>query len=604
MAVEKGRCTMQVTERLEQFRSLMRTHGLDACVVPSTDPHQSEYVADTWQRRAFISGFDGSAGTVVITLTDAGLWTDSRYFLQAEQQLAGTGIELFRMGEPGVPELEDWLCTVLKAGDRVGADPAVFSISAYEKLETALAGEQVSMRASDQDLVEAVWGEQRPQMPSGTLRVHPVEYAGVSVSDKLRRLQGELSSRGLDAHVVSALDDVAWLLNLRGCDVDFNPVFISYVVVEREEATLYVDMGKLTREVRAALSGVVEARPYESLGEKLVELGMAGARVWLDPASTSQQVAAALEIGGAQHFLGTGPVPAWKAAKNEVEIAGMRACHVRDGVAMVRFLHWLEHAVPAGGQSELSVADRLARFREEDDLLVGMSFGTISGYGPHGAIVHYSADEESNLELLSGNLLLVDSGGQYADGTTDITRTMALGSPSDEQRLAYTSVLKGHLLLGRSLFAAGTNGYQLDVLARAPLWAEGLNYGHGTGHGVGAHLCVHEGPFSVSLRGNVTPLEPGHILSNEPGFYKTGGYGIRVENLVLVVKKRETESGVFLGFENLTMCPYDRNLIDLSRLSPEDRAQIDSYHSLVYETLGPLLDGSDRAWLERATAAL
>ena len=595
---------MLVTERLARLRELMVERKIDAYVVPSGDPHQSEYVADTWQRRAFISGFDGSAGTVVVTANEAGLWTDSRYFLQADEQLAGTGIDLHKMGEPGVLDVEPWLCKKLPANAKVGIDPSVFSVDGYRNLERILMKEYIATHPVPADLVEQVWGQDRPPMPLAPVRNHSLEYAGRSLANKLGRLRREMALNGADALLVSALDDVAWLTNLRGADVDFNPVFIAYALVEKEAAYLYVDESQVSGDVRSALGDAVLVRPYKDVEQRLADLGKAEAAVWVDPATCSQRLYAELSAKGSRALTKTGPIAAWKAVKNETEIAGMKACHVRDGVAMCRFLRWLGEAVEERGQTELSVAAHLQALRGEGEKYVGGSFNTISGFGPHGAIVHYAASEESDVPLGLGNLLLIDSGGQYEDGTTDITRTVALGVPTDEHRRAYTAVLKGHLQLGRTLFPEGTNGYQLDVLARSPLWNLGLNYGHGTGHGVGAHLCVHEGPFSVSLRKNMTPLEPGHILSNEPGFYKTDGFGIRVENLVLVVSKMKNESGTFFGFENLTMCPYDRNLIDVSMLCPEDRAQIDTYHALVHATLAPLLEGPDAAWLEQATRSL
>ncbi|MBM4353127.1 MAG: aminopeptidase P family protein [Deltaproteobacteria bacterium] len=591
---------MNVKGRVEQLRHLMREQGLAGYVVPSSDPHQSEYVAATWQRRGFISGFDGSAGTVVVTLDKAGLWTDSRYFLQAEQQLAGSGIELFKMAVPGVPEMEDWLCGELREGDRVGCDPWVFSISAFEQLQAALARKGIGLHAVEDDLAEQVWGAGRPPMPTELIRSHSVEFAGRSVADKLAMVEAELAMAGADAHVLSALDEIAWTFNLRGADVPYNPVFIAFALIERGRTLLFVDLSKVGRDVAATLPPVVELRPYEAFDDALVDLGRRAALVWADPATTSWHAETTLKQAGAKVLRRTGPVPAWKSVKNGVEIACARGCHVRDGVAMARFMAWLERAVVLECETELSIGAKVEGFRAGRERFVGMSFSSIVGYGAHGAIVHYSATPESSVPVRSGNLLLVDSGAQYLDGTTDITRTVALGEPTEEQKRAYTAVLKGHLLLGRTQFPEGTNGYQLDVLARQPLWALGLNYGHGTGHGVGAALCVHEGPFSVSLRRNLTPLAAGNVLSNEPGFYKTDGFGIRIENLVLVVEKEVTSSGRFLGFEDLTLCPYDLNLVDTRLLCPEEVQQINRYHARVLEALTHHLEPAERLWLERA----
>lgn len=595
---------MDVAERMTALRELMRAAGLDAYLVPSTDPHQSEYVAKAWQRRAFISGFSGSAGTVVVTAERAGLWTDSRYYLQAEQQLAGSGIDLQRQGQPDVPEPADWLSAQLGSGGRVGLDPWVFSAAAWDELAGELGQAGLELVGVEPDLVERVWGDDRPPMPTEPLRVHPPEVAGRSAHEKIQALREAMAAAGADAMVVAALDEVAWLLNLRGADVAYNPVFIAYVVVEAERTALFVDPDKVGDAVRAALPEGVVVLPYESFESALAELGEKGRRVWLDPNSVNQRAAGLLADAGAHPLRRASPLPGWKAAKNEAEIAGMRAAHRRDAVALVRFLHWLEGAQAEGGHSELSVARRLEQFRAEQEHYIGPSFATISGYGPHGAIVHYSVTEESAAALRPEGLLLLDSGGQYSDGTTDVTRTLPLGPPSQEHRRAYTAVLKGHLQLSRTAFPRGTDGYQLDVLARAPLWQQGLNYGHGTGHGVGAALCVHEGPFSVSLRKNLTPLEPGNILSIEPGTYRAEGYGIRIENLALVVERESTPGGDFLGFEPLTLCPYQRALIDVEQLTAAERAQVDAYHQRVREALASLLDEADGRWLEAACAPL
>ena len=431
-----------------------------------------------------------------------------------------------------------------------------------------------------------------------------MEFAGESVEDKLCRVAEAMHSNGTDAHVLAALDELAWLFNLRGKDVAFNPVFIAFAVVEPEGARLFVDLHKIGTEERDALPSNVILQPYEAIDDYLAALGDSQAAVWMDPGTVNAHVRRVLADAGARVVELTGAIAGWKAAKNSAELKGFRQAHVRDGVSMVRFMRWLYDAVGKEEQSELSVWAKLEEFRQVHKEFVGLSFNSIVGFGGHGAIVHYAVSEESNIPVTLGNLLLVDSGGQYLDGTTDITRTVALGEATPEQKLGYTAVLQGHLSLKRSQFLEGTNGYQLDMLARAPLWQAGLNYGHGTGHGLGLARCVHEGPFSVSPRKVMAPLVVGNVLSNEPGFYKADGYGIRVENLVTVVEKEVTESGRFLSFEDLTVCPYDRNLIDVGMLSDVERKQIDGYHAWVQKTLSPLLDGADLAWLEQATAAL
>jgi len=580
----------------------MEKHELAAYLVPSADPHQSEYVAACWRRRAFISGFDGSAGTAVVTLDGGGLWTDSRYFLQAEAQLAGSGIELFRMGNADVPELEDWLGAVLPERARVGADPWVFSVAAWEAIAGKLDGHGVELVPVEQDLVEDVWGADRPALPGSAVKVHPVEFAGVSVQEKLTSLAASLTEAGAEAYLMAALDEIAWTFNLRGADVDFNPVFIAYALVTREGATLFTEPSRLDPAVSEGLPPDVSVAPYDAIQDALA--GFEGEGVWLDPMWVNRRLGEILDEADAASIRRKGPVMEWKAAKNTAEAAGIRAAHLRDGLAMVRFLRWLEGAVPGGGQTELSVGEKLSSLRAEGDLYVGPSFSSIVGYAGHGAIVHYQASLESSAAIHPEGILLVDSGGQYLDGTTDITRTMAMGPPTEQQRRAYTAVLRGHLRLGHTRFPAGTDGYQLDVLARSALWEEALDYGHGTGHGVGAYLCVHEGPFSVSLRKNLTPLQPGNVLSNEPGFYETDGFGIRIENLMIVVEDLENPYGRFLAFEPLTLCPYDRGLIEKSMLTPKEIGWVDAYHARVSEALSPHLEGDDLAWLRTATAPL
>jgi Xaa-Pro aminopeptidase len=595
---------MSVPARLASLRALMDQHSLDAWVVPSADAHQSEYVSTNWLRRGFISGFDGSAGTAVVLADDARLWTDSRYFLQAAQQLDGTGFELMKMGAPDVPTMEAWLGDGLGEGARVGVNAAVFSVKGYGDLEGALAGKGVTLVPLQVDLVDQVWADDQPPMPDAQVRVHPASVAGEAVAEKLGRMFLRMEREGVGAMLVCALDEIAWTFNLRGADIAYNPVFIAWALIEGDKATLFTGLDRLDPDVRDALPPNVQLRPYTEIDQACEALGAAGAKVWLDPAVASKRLAVILADAGAVLHLATGPVPAWKAIKNPTEIAGMRAAHIRDGVAVVRFLRWLETAVPAGGVTELSAEAQLEQFRAMGEQFVGNSFNTIAGYAGHGAIVHYAASHDTNAAVLPQGIFLVDSGGQYLDGTTDITRTMAMGEPTQEQRRAYTAVLRGHLQLRGARFKAGTNGYQLDVLARAPLWDYYLDYGHGTGHGVGAALCVHEGPFSVSLRKNMTALQPGHILSNEPGYYKADEFGIRIENLVLVTKAAENEHGVFLGFEDLTLAPYDRKLIDEALLSDGEKTQINAYHARVLEQLGALLSGEELAWLEAACAPI
>jgi Xaa-Pro aminopeptidase len=591
-------------QKLEKLRKFMTENELDAYLVLSTDPHQSEYVARAWQRRSYISGFDGSAGTVVVLSEQAGLWTDSRYFLQAEQQLLDSGIELYRMGEEGVFGVEDFLKDKLRAKNRVGIDARTMNMGAYGAMEKELGRKGIELCPVEEDLVEKVWGDSRPALPGHPIRIHPGEFAGQSVEDKLLQLRYNIQAAGAQVLVSAALDEIAWLFNLRGMDVDFNPVFIAYAVIDLDKAVLFVDPDKVTVQVRSGLPDDVMILPYESFDAALYEIGKSQSRVWVDPVSISFHSAQVLEKAGAELIRAPGSIPAAKAEKNQVEIACMRKVHQQDGVAMVKFLSWFAQEAPAGRLTEISVVKKLEGLRSAQSGYVGPSFSTISGFGAHAAIVHYRVDEESDTNVKGNGLLLVDSGAQYQAGTTDITRTLAVGAPDQEQIEAYTAVLKGHLQLLRTRFPAGTDGHRLDVIARLALWELGLDYGHGTGHGVGAALCVHEGPFSVSPRKNLTALVPGNILSIEPGFYKANAFGVRIENLALVVASDAGRNSSFLEFEPLTLCPYERRLIDLDKLSSDDMCQIDAYHQKVWDALNGDLSDSEAEWLQKETKPL
>lgn len=599
---------MPVQKRVEQLQKLLAEHQLDAYVVPSGDPHQSEYVAEAWKRREFISGFSGSSGLFACTKNEAGLWTDGRYFVQAEAELKDSGVRLFRQGQAGVPDWKSWMAQTLRPGARLGINLELFSWASYEALEKELEAARtgIVLVPQEQDLVDRVWAEDRPAFHHAPLRAHPLELAGVAAEEKIAALRAEMQRVGAGALIVSALDEIAWLFNLRGADVTFNPVFYAFAWITAKEARLFVHPEQSPASLKAHWGDRLQFSPYASFMSSLSQLQTLG-KVWLDPNSSSAALAARLDSLGISLLFQRSPLPAWKAVKNAAELSGMRAAHVRDGVAVFRLILWLREALARGERpSEISVSEVLDKLRARSSLFLGPSFATIAGYGPHGALPHYRATRESNANLEPQGIFLLDSGGQYTDGTTDITRTLSLGHPTAEEKHVYTSVLRGHLLLGRSLFPAGVNGYQLDVLARQPLWAVQADYNHGTGHGVGAALCVHEGPFGVSMRQNLVPLAVGHILSNEPGWYLEGRFGVRIENLVTVVPRSEKQSsfGNFLGFEDLTLCPYDRSLIDVTRLSPEDRAQVDAYHSLVYAQLAPHLEAHEQKELALATAAL
>lgn len=592
-------------KKLKQLRALMAENGVQAYIIPSTDPHQSEYVPAFWRRREWISGFTGSAGDVVVTMNGAGLWTDSRYFLQAEQQLEGSGITLYKQGVPGTPTITAWIADTLSAGERVGMDARLFTSGMFNSMAEAWSRAGVEVASLPENLVDLLWKD-GPGVPSQPVRVHPFQFAGESVSDKLSKIRRELKLRRMDAHVVTMLDALAWLYNIRGSDVEYNPVAIAYGIVTMDSAMLFVHGEKVTEELRSHLHGQAEIYEYEAFTDALAQLAGGGGRILLDSDSASQWVVEQLD-GNCQVEFGNSPITLLKAIKNDVELKGFRNAHIRDGVSMVHFLYWLENAVPAGGVTEISAATKLAGFRAENEHFAGLSFETISSYGPHGAIIHYGPTPESDVELKSEGIYLVDSGGQYLDGTTDITRTLALGSPSKKQKELFTRVLKGHIDLAMCRFPVGTAGKQLDTIARLPLWEIGLNYGHGTGHGVGSYLNVHEGPHAVSYyRCTGVPFMPGMVTSNEPGFYLAGEFGIRIENLVYVVKDTETQSEEpgFNRFENLTVCPIDRRLVDVSLLTDREKEYLNGYHRWVFDTLSPFMDGKELEWLKESTKAI
>jgi len=575
----------------------MRERELAAVIVPSTDPHQSEYVAAHWQARAWLSGFTGSAGTLVITSDTAGLWTDSRYFIQAEQQLAGSDIILFKMGLPETPSYTTWLAETVAEGARIGIDAALFSISTVRSLEKALASKKAVI-VNTGDLVGMIW-EDRPPLPNNSVILYDETLAGETRSSKLARVRADLAKKKADWHIISTLDDIAWLFNIRGSDIRCNPLAIAYAAVSRDAAYLFVDPAKVARTVKKALAADgVAIRPYGDI-EKFARK-IRKSFVYLDPDRTGYHILTAL---GKRPYLveGTSLPLLFKAIKNTAEIAGMRSALVRDGVAMVRFFHWLEEALTAMRVTEISAAVKLEEFRRMGERYIGPSFEPIVGYGAHGAIVHYSATIESDVEIERKGLLLVDSGGQYLDGTTDITRTIALGEPTASMKRHFTLVLKGHIGIATARFPAGTAGMFLDSFARRALWDNRLNYGHGTGHGIGAHLSVHEGPQSISQRINETKLEPGMILSNEPGYYREGEYGIRIENLVLVREDGENEGIQWRSFETLTLCPIDLTLVEMEMLTPSEKEWLNTYHRTVYTLLAPHLSEGERVWLSEKT---
>ena len=592
---------LAVKERIAALRSYMRDKQMNAFIIPSTDPHMSEYVAPHWQSREWISGFTGSAGTAVVTLDDAALWTDSRYFLQAADQLRGTGIQLMKDGLPETPSMEDWLMEKLQTGDTVGFDGYVFSTSEAKRLITLFKDKSKINVDFLHDPMEEIWTD-RPTLPSAPAQVYPTTYAGKEVKTKLEEIRNALKAQRTDALLVSALDEIAWALNLRGTDVHCNPVVISYLYISLNDAHFFIDSQKVTPEVQVHLqeAGVTlhDYSDIQSFTDTLEE-----PKVLINPSKTNVQVFTQFEKNCPIKD-GISPISGMKAIRNDVEIAGIHSAMQRDGVALVKFLLWLEKAVPKGHETEISVDRKLREFRAAQPLYIGESFDTIAGYGPHAAIVHYEATLETDVPLKPCGFLLLDSGAQYLDGTTDITRTIALGPLTPEEKEDYTLILKGHIDLAMAIFPKGTRGAQLDVLARQPLWQRRMNYLHGTGHGVGHYLNVHEGPQSIRMQENPVPLEIGMVTSNEPGLYKEGKHGIRTENLVLTVPAGEGMFGDYLKFETLTLCPIDKHPIIRKMLTDEEIAWLNAYHQQVYDALSPDLNFEERYWLAKATSAL
>ena len=593
----------EIKNKLAALRAEMKARQLSAFIVPSTDPHSGEYVPEHWESRKWISGFTGSAGTAVITLTDAGLWTDSRYFIQAEEQLAGTGIRLFKDRLPETPSIGEWLGSVLKAGDKVGIDGWVNSHQEALGLRNELKTKGLKLETMTEDIFDTLWAD-RPSLPQTPVFILDETRTGASCSEKIGRIQEAIAKNGVSAIILSALDEIAWTLNLRGNDVHCNPVFISYLLIAKKGYTLYILEEKITNEVRTYLEGhQVVIKPYSALAEDLRTFDSKREGV-LQISPLANEALYDLSTRYAETIVAPSPVALMKAVKNETEQAGFRKAMERDGVALVKFLRWLEEAVPAGNESEVSIDQKLYQLRAEQADFRGISFDTIAGYKEHAAIVHYEATPETDIPLKPEGLLLLDSGAQYLDGTTDITRTIALGSLTEEEKTDYTLVLKGHLHLQNAHFPAGTCGTQLDVLARSAMWKCGINYMHGTGHGIGHFLCVHEGPHQVRMNHVPTLLEPGMILTDEPGIYKAGRHGIRIENTLLIVLAQETEFGKFYKFEPLTLCPIDKKAIAMEIMTDEELTWLNEYHQMVYNRLCPLLDKDEQTWLKEATTPI
>ena len=580
----------------------MKREHLAAFIFPSTDAHQSEYVADHWMGRAWISGFNGSAGTAVVTMHSAALWTDSRYFLAAEEQLQGTEFQLMKLKIPGTPSIAEWLGKELQDVDspEVGLDGWVNSYSSTSGLIADLRKAGGITVRTNFDPLEEIWKD-RPSIPLKPVEIQPMSYAGEDISSKIVRIRKALRAQHADGMLVSALDDIAWTLNLRGTDVHCVPVFVSYLLIASDKVSLFVDETKISSEVRAYLeSNGVSIYKYNKVEEGLK--AYSEYNILLDGNETSYYLWKAVRCQ--EIVQASSPIPAMKAVKNEAEIAGYRRAMLKDGVAMVKFLKWLLPAVEAGGETEISIDKKLTALRAEQNLFRDISFDTIAGYQAHGAIVHYEATPETDIPLKPEGLLLLDSGAQYQDGTTDITRTIALGPITEEMKHIYTLVLKAHIQLELAKFPDGASGTQLDALGRECMWREGLNFLHGTGHGVGSYLSVHEGPHQIRMEYMPTPLRAGMTLTDEPGLYLAGKFGVRIENTVLLSEYMETEFGKFLQIEPLTLCPIDTAPVDMTMLLPEELAWLNDYHAKVYAELAPYLDEEEKKWLENATKAI
>ena len=587
-----------IAERLALLRQELRREHLSAYIFPTSDPHQSEYTADHWKGREWISGFNGSAGTAVVTLTSAALWTDSRYFIAAAEQLEGTEFQLMKLKVEGTPTIAEWLGKELaEAADKsVGIDGMVASVNEVEALIADLRNQGGITLQTNFDVLARIWKD-RPAIPTNTVELHPVELAGEEASAKLQRIRKALRTQHADGMLMAALDDIAWTLNLRGADVHCNPVFVSYLLIDSSAATLYINKEKVPADVEQYLQHQgVRVEAYEHVVQGLRDYFEYN--ILLDPNEVNY---ALMKMVKREVVRASSPVPMMKAVKTEAEQNGFRRAMVRDGVAMVKFMKWLEENP---NQTEISVADKLETLRSEQPLYRGLSFDTIAGYEAHGAIVHYEATPETDIPLSQKGFLLLDSGAQYQDGTTDITRTIALGALTEEQKKVYTLVLKGHIDLQLLHFPDGATGTQLDAIARQPLWLHGLNFMHGTGHGVGSYLNVHEGPHQIRMDWKPAPLRAGMTVTDEPGIYLEGRFGVRIENTLLIVPVEETECGRFLRFETLTLCPIDTKPIIKEWLTKEEMEWLNGYHECVFRSLSSHLTSEEKAWLRRATASI
>lgn len=595
---------MNVPERISALRALMEERGYNAYLVPTDDNHQSEYVGEHFKARAFITGFTGSAGTAVITKDAAGLWTDGRYFIQAEQQLSGSGVKLFKMGEPGVPTVEDYIADVLPEGGTLGFDGRVVAMGEGQALEAAAAKKNGKIDYST-DLIDKIW-EDRPALSEEPAFALGIEYTGESTESKLKRIRKAMAEEGADIHIIAALDDVCWTTNLRGNDIEFFPLLLSYAVITKEDMKLYIDERKLSDEIKANLAkDNISLRPYNAIYEDVKELG-ANSAILVDPSRLNYALYNNLPKD-AKVIEKVNPTVLMKAMKNDTEIKNIKNAHIKDGVAVTKFMHWLKKNVGKIEITEISAAEKLEEFRKEQEGYLWQSFEPICGSGEHGAIVHYAATPETNVPVVTDGLFLTDTGGGYMEGSTDITRTFAFGKLTDRMVEDFTTVLLCNLRLARAVFMHGTCGYNLDILARMPAWERGINYNHGTGHGVGYLMNIHEAPsgFRIAIREREKAvIEPGMIITDEPGIYIEGSHGIRTENELLVCEKETTEYGQFLYFEPITYVPIDLDAVNPDMMTKEDKEQLNAYHAKVYELISPHLDAEEKEWLKEYTRAI
>ncbi|WP_422466691.1 aminopeptidase P family protein [Endozoicomonas sp. ALC013] len=589
------------TKKLQDLRGAMAEYGIDVWIIPSSDAHNSEYVAPHWEGRAWLSGFTGSAGTMVVTQDKAALWTDGRYFIQASEQLAGSEITLMKDGQPGVPSMVDWVTEAVSEQGCIGFDGATLSLSHVRNLEKKLAAKSVTLKF-DHDLLNGIWTD-RPARPAEPVFIHQDTYAGKTLTEKVTEVREILKERKATELLITTLDDIAWLFNLRGSDIDCNPVFLAYALISPDSITLFTNKERIAADALSALAKAgVELAAYDDVLDRLSTLADS-TRLMINPATTGYQLASA--IPASIHLIEDRlPTTDLKSIKNSTEIERMKECHRRDGAAMVRFIRWLETNIPTGQLNEVNIDEQLLQFRSESEHFRGVSFPSIVGYAAHGAICHYRADEESAYSIQTKGLLLIDSGAQYPDGTTDITRTFACGEMTDEEKRDYTLVMKSHIALATARFKEGTRGIQLDAITRQPLWSEGIDFNHGTGHGVGYFLNVHEGPQSISPRWFDVALKPGMLVTNEPGIYRDNKHGVRLENIMLIAEDIENEFGKFYKLIPMTLAPFDTRPLLKDLMTDTEINWLNGYHEMVREALSPELQGQDFEWLREATKAL